>query len=66
MYKFHIKGNSCEYKNSSYQYGLPVEAIVYANTLDEAIEKVKKVYGYYISTSDRYVIIEEIPEFTHT
>ena len=64
MYKFRIKGYATlEGKNSSYYCGfMPVDATVYASTLDDAIEKIKQVYGYYISSSGREVFIEEKPE----
>jgi hypothetical protein len=62
MYKIRIKGLPCSNKDSSYYiYSTPVDITVYADTLDDAIEKVKPVLGHYISTTSREVFIEEIP-----
>ena len=61
MYKFRIKGYAGEYKNSSYYYGSwPIDATVYANTLDEALDKVHEVFGHHISSSQREIFVEEL------
>ena len=64
MYKFHIKGFASEDENSSYYWGsMPIDITVYADKLDDAMDKAQRVFGHYISTSQREIIIEEIPEW---
>ena len=61
MYKFHITGYTGNCKND-YQYNSksPVSATVVAETLNEAIDKVEKALGLYISIAYRQIDIEEV------
>ena len=63
MYRFHITGYAGMVKND-YQYssGSPIDATVYANTAEEAISKVENIYGKYISTTYRRIVVEECRE----
>lgn len=64
MYKFHITGYAATEKGSSYYRGsCPIDITLYADTVADAIAKAEDVTGEYLSTTDRKVVIEEVPEW---
>jgi len=46
---------------NDYQYcsDIPIDATVYAKSADEAIDKVEMIYGKFISTAHRKIVVEE-------
>ena len=58
MYKFHITG----YRGNgeSYWSDNPIDITVFAENLEEAIEKASSVLGYNISSTHRKVIVDEM------
>ena len=64
MYKFHITGYAATEKGSSYYCGsCPIDIIVYADNVADAIAKAEDVTREYLSTTNRKIVIEEVPEW---
>ena len=64
MYKFHITGYAATEKGSSYYHGsCPIDITVYADNVADAITKAEDVTREYLSTTNRKIVIEEVPEW---